>query len=104
MIGALRHKIELLTKTRVADDGGGAAILWLPGPEIWAQVQRLSSTQDFAGDRANRLRRLAVTIRYRADIVLSQQLRFDGDAYEVVSIEDDEPGKRLTLVCEEALS
>jgi SPP1 family predicted phage head-tail adaptor len=102
MIGALRHKIELLTAVRAADDGGGAGIIWAPGAEMWARVERLSSTQDFAGDRTARLKRIAATIRYQTNIALSQRLRFDGDVFEVVSIEDDEPGRRLTLVCEEA--
>jgi len=62
------------------------------------------STQDFAGDRSNRLKRIAATIRYRTDVILGQQLRFDNDNYEVVSVEDDEIGRRLTLVCEEAPS
>jgi len=94
----------MLTLTRIDDDGGGAGIVWLPGPEIWARVEKLSSTQDFAGDRSNRLKRIAATIRYRTDIILGQQLRFDNDTYEVVSVEDDEIGRRLTLVCEEAPS
>ncbi len=105
MIGALRHKIELLTLSRVDDDGGGAAIVWLPGPELWARVERLTSTRDITGDRTHRLKRIAATIRYRTDIVLGQQLRFEGVAYEVVSIEsEDGRDRRLTLICEEALS
>lgn len=101
MIGALRHKIELLTPARVNDAGGGASIVWLPGPEIWARIERLTSTQDFAGDRTNRLKRIAATIRHRTDIVLGQQIRLDVDQFEVVSIEDDGTARRMTLICEE---
>lgn len=105
MIGALRHRVELLTPSRIDDDAGGAAIVWLPGPEIWAAVERLTSTRDFAGDRENRLQRIAATVRFRTDIVLGQRLVFENDQYEVVSIEnDDERGRRLTLVCEEVKS
>lgn len=104
MIGGLRHRIELMTLSRVDDDAGGAATLWLPGPELWAQVERLTSTRDVAGDRTNRLKRIAATIRYRTDIVLGQRIRFENDAYEVVSVESgDERDRRLTLVCEEVV-
>ena len=105
MIGALRHKIELLTLSRIADDGGGATVAWLPGPDLWARVERLTSTRDIAGDRTQRLKRIEATIRYRTDVVLGQQIRFEGDPYEVVSIEsNDDRDRRLTLICEEVMS
>lgn len=105
MIGALRHKIELLTASRIEDEAGGASLVWAPGPDLWARVERLTSTRDFAGDRENRLKRIAVTIRFRSDVTLGQRLRFDSETYETVSMESDDAGeKRLTLVCEEVLS
>lgn len=105
MIGALRHKVALLTASRVDDEAGGASLAWSDGPDLWARVERLSSTRDFAGDRENRLKRIAVTIRFRSDIALGQRLRFENEVFETVSIETDDAGeKHLTLVCEEVLS
>ncbi len=105
MIGALRNRIELLTFTRFDDDAGGGAVVWLPGPEIWAEVTRLTAARDVAGDRTRRLKRIAAVIRHRSDIVLGQQVKFDGDNYEVVSIESDDPrARRITLVCEQVLT
>ena len=105
MIGALRHKIEMLTPSRIDDEAGGASVVWLPGPELWARVERLTSTRDFTGDRSNRLKRISAEIRFRNDIMLGQQLTFDNDNYEVVSIEsEDDRTRRLTLICEEVLS
>lgn len=104
MIGALRHKIELLTATRVDDEAGGASISWSAGPELWARIERLTSTRDLTGDRDNRLRRIAVSLRYRTDLALGQRVMFDGAQYETVSIEsEDDRDRRLTLICEEAL-
>ena len=104
MIGALRHKIELLTLARVDDEAGGASLAWNAGAELWADVERLSSTRDFTGDRDNRLKRIAATIRFRADIALGQRLIFAGETYETVSIEsEDGREKRLTLICEEVV-
>ncbi|WP_375203643.1 head-tail adaptor protein [Hyphococcus sp.] len=105
MIGALRHKVILLDVSRTDDEAGGASLSWAPGPEVWASVERLSSTRDFTGDRENRLKRIAVMIRYSADVALGQRLTFEGETFETVSIEsDDGRDRRLTLICEEVLS
>lgn len=104
MIGALKHKVELQTPQRIFDNGGGSEVTWVAGPSFWARIERLTSSRDFSGDRSNRLQRIAAVIRYRSDISLGDRLRFDGAAYEIVSMEDDGEGKRRTLVCEEVLS
>ena len=105
MIGALRNRIELLTFTRFDDDAGGGDVVWLPGPEIWAQVVRLTASRDVAGDRTRRLKRIAATIRQRSDVALGQQVKFDDENYEVVSIEsDDARARRITLICEQVLT
>ncbi len=104
MIGDLRHKIELQTPSRTEDEAGGASIDWISGGELWAAVERLTSTRDFAGDRDNRLKRIAVTVRAGA-FDLGGRLVFSGETYEIVSIEsDDARDKRLTLICEEVLT
>lgn len=103
MIGSMNRKIEFLTPSRSDDEGGGASLSWLPGPELWAKIERLTSTRDVTGDRNNRLRRIAATVRFRADIPLGQRVRFDGVEFEVVSIESEDD-RRLTLICEEVLS
>ena len=105
MIGALRHKVVLLTQTRTEDEAGGAGLAWTPGPELWADVERLASTRDYAGDKQNRLKRIAATVRFRSDIALGSRLNFAGETYETVSIESDNGReRRLTLICEEVLS
>ncbi len=104
MIGSLRQKIELLTSIRTPDNGGGAIIAWVTDAVHWASVERLTSTRDFVGDRSNRLKRLAATIRHDDSITLGQRIRFENEDYEVVSIESgDDRGRRLVLICEEAV-
>jgi len=105
MIGAFRHKVILLTEVLVADAGGGASSIWSESGRIWAQIERLASTQDFLGERRRRLKRIAATIRNRADIATGARLMVDGDRFEITSIEDgDDRGRRLVLICEEVAS
>lgn len=109
MSGELRNRVEFLTPLRTDDEAGGAAVAWNVGADCWAEVERLASTRDFAGDRDNRLRRIAVTMRFTQEAVFGARLRFQGADYEIVSIEsaDGRLGgrdRRLTLICEEVLS
>ncbi len=101
MIGGMRHKATLLLPRRDPDDAGGAARGWTEGPAVWAGIERLGATRDYSGERVNKLRRIEALIRYRSDIDLTMGLRADGVDYEIVSIEGDGEGKRLTLICEE---
>ena len=101
MIGALRHKITVLTPSRIADSGGGAGLIWSPGASLWARVIRLSTIQDFVGDRRRRLKRIAATIRLRDDIEPGMRVLYESDLYEITSVESgDDRERRLTLICE----
>ena len=104
MTGLLRKRIEILKSTRVPDEAGGASRVWSPVEAVWAGLERLASTRDLTG-AGGRLRRLAVTIRWRNSIALGQRARIDGENFEIVSIEsDDEKERRMTLICEETPS
>ncbi|MCB2114438.1 MAG: head-tail adaptor protein [Parvularculaceae bacterium] len=102
MIGVLRYQIELLTRSRAPDSGGGASVAYAPGARIWAAVDRLGSVNAPAGERMRRLRRVRALVRNRADVAPGARFRFDGADYEVVAIEsDDEKGRRVFLIGEE---
>ena len=105
MIGALRHQVELLQGTRTQDGGGGAALVWTVSATLWADVERLSSTPDFAGDRNVRLARREAVVRRRSDLAIGGRLRFQGVDYQITSIEDaDTRGTKIALICEEVLT
>jgi head-tail adaptor len=102
MISLLRKRIEILSPTRNADEAGGASLAWSVAETMWAGLERLPSIRDGAG--TGRLRRIAVTIRYR-NVAIGQRVRHDAVDYEIVSIETrGDREKTLTLFCEEARS
>ncbi|MCA8889001.1 MAG: head-tail adaptor protein [Parvularculaceae bacterium] len=103
MIGAFRYQIEILAETRMADEAGGASRAFAPTAQVWAAVELLPSVAAIGDDRARRLRRLSALVRSRMDWAIGGRIRFDGADYEIVSIEsDDERGRRVFLICEEA--
>ena len=108
MIGSLRHRIELLVRSRLADEAGGGAVIFTPVETVWAGLERLPSARDPGGDRDRRLRRLSATIRMRSDVAPGGRIRFEGVPYDIVSVEPAParagPERYVALICEEALS
>ena len=103
MIGGLKHQIDLLTRTRVADAGGGAAVGYSTQARVFAAVTQLPAIVAQSGARQTRVERIEARIRRRHAVSLGQRLAWRGKTYEIVSIEDDGAGERyVTLIAEEA--
>lgn len=105
MIGGFRYQIELLARSAAPDEAGGVAALYAPTISVWAAVDLLPTIGVVSGDRGRRVRRVKAMVRNRSDFEIGGRIRFDGVDYEITSIEsDDERGRRVFLIGEEALS
>lgn len=103
MIAGFRYQIELLARNAVADEAGGFSVAYAPVTAIWAGVDELPAVSVGDGGRTRKARRIKALIRSRNDTPIGARIRFDGVDYDVVSIEsDDERGRRVFLICEEA--
>ncbi len=104
MIAALRYEIDLLARNEASDGAGGASIAWTVARTLWAAVEDLPAIGAIIGDKGVRIRRIKALVRARADFTLGARVRFDGDDFEIVSIEsDDERGRRIFLIGEEVV-
>lgn len=104
MIAGFRRRIEVLAETLIPDSGGGAAREFAVVATPWAAVETISTIGPVIGGRARRLRRLKILIRSRPDLAVGGRIRFEGADYDIVSIEsDDDRGRRVFLLCEEAV-
>ena len=102
MIGGLKHQIELLTATKIADAAGGFAVSYQAAARVWAAVTQLPAIVAQSGGRQTRLERIEARIRRRHAVSLGQRLQWRGKLFEIVSIEDDGAGERyVTLIAEE---
>ena len=102
MIGGFRYQIDLLARSEAPDDAGGVAASYAPAASVWAAVDILPAVPAPAGARTMRLKRIKALVRSRADFVIGARVRFQGDDYEIVSIEsDDARGRRVFLIGEE---
>lgn len=101
MIGGLKHQIDLLTATRIADAGGGVTVSYAPAARVWAAVTQLSAIVAQSGGRQTRVERIEARIRRRHAVSLGQRLDWRGKTYEIVSIEDEAADERYVLLIAE---
>lgn len=103
MIGGLKHQIDLLAPSRLADAGGGSIVGYGPPARVWAAVTQLASIVALAGGRQTRVERIEARIRRRHAVAIGWRLAWGAKLFDIVSIEDDGPGERyITLIGEEA--
>jgi head-tail adaptor len=102
VIGGLKHQIELLTQTKVADAGGGAAVSYATAARVFAAVTQLPAIVAQSGGRQTRVERVEARIRRRHAVSLGQRFLWKAKTFEIVSIEDEGAGERyVTLIGEE---
>jgi SPP1 family predicted phage head-tail adaptor len=72
-----------------------AAQTWTNGDEVWASIKRTGANEQ-SDSNDNTVQRAVVKIRHRTDMTPKMRLTYDGDTYEIESI-DDKSGKKEYL-------
>ncbi|GIK50814.1 MAG: head-tail adaptor protein [Hyphomonadaceae bacterium] len=97
-IGALRARIMLQAPARVADEIGGAAILWTDRGEAWARIEALRADERAAFDGVSASASLRVVINRRADVRAGWRAVWGERVLRIAGVVDD-GAPRITLVC-----
>ncbi len=99
-IGALRARVTLEEPVRVADEIGGAAILWTSRGDAWAAIRARGSGEGAAFDTAASTASYDVTIYRRSDVRGGWRVVWGGRRLRVAGV-SDEGGPRILLRCKE---
>lgn len=99
-IGALRARVKLQSPTRIADEIGGAAILWADEGDVWAEVDAAAASQSAAFDATPSVVSYRVTINRRDDVRPGWRIAWRARQLRIVGVRDD-GAPRLQLICEE---
>lgn len=101
----LRHKVLIQRLNKTADEAGGWEKSWSSIGSTWAYMRASGGGERFFGDRLNMEIRYTATIRYRADLLPSDRIIFEGKPYQIRSIIDLEFKKKwLELSLEEGVA
>ncbi len=99
-IGAARARVTLEEPVRIADEIGGAAILWTARGEVWATIEARGAGEAVAFDTALSTASYAVTIHRRDDVRAGWRVAWGERRLRIVGV-SDEGAPRIVLRCEE---
>ena len=102
-IGAARARVTLEAPTRVADEIGGAAILWVSQGDVWADIEARGANEAPAHHGLASTASFRVTIHRRDDLRAGWRLVWGERRLRIVGVIDD-GGARISLNCEEERS
>jgi head-tail adaptor len=99
-IGAARARVTLQEPVRVADEIGGAAILWTPRGDVWAQIEARGAGEGAAFDTSASVAGYGVTINRRDDVRAGWRLLWAERRLRITGV-GDQGAPRIVLRCEE---
>lgn len=99
-IGALRARIKLQRPTRIADEIGGAAVLWSDEGDVWSEIAAAEASSTAAYDGAAAVTALRVTINRRSDVRGGWRAIWGVRTLRIIAVRDD-GARRIDLICEE---
>ena len=94
--GELRNKVQLeaLTHSGASSNGDFASEqTWGLVAEIWASINKASGNEE-SDSRDTTTQKAVVKIRYRSDVNTRMRITYDGDIYDIESIEDKNSRKK----------
>jgi len=99
-IGAMRARIMLQSPQRVADEIGGAAILWSDEAEVWARIEAMSASERAAFDGMSASASFRLAINRRDDVRAGWRIVWGERVLQIGGVIDD-GAARIALMCAE---
>lgn len=100
--GRLDQRVEVQQCVKTRQDDGSYATTWTKRADAWAQIEPLGGREDVTADAVRSVTDYRVTIRYIADLALTDRITWNGrELYITSAVMPD--GKRIAweLMCTE---
>lgn len=86
-IGRLDKRIKHQIRTVTTDDWNHENITWSTRATIWASVNFRSGRETQSADQRVNVDRVFFSIRYKSDVSVLDRIEYDGQYYDIESIE-----------------
>lgn len=87
-IGDLRHRITLQKYISTIDEEGFTTQTWQDVATVWAAVENLYGREYWEAATIQAENTVKFTIRYRKDLSSDMRIKFQGQHYEIISIDN----------------
>ncbi len=102
IVGMLRHRVTLEEPVRVADEIGGAAILWTARGDVWAQIRPRRADEYAQYDASFSRGDHVVFLRRRDDVRHPWRIVWGARQFRVVGrVDVGDEAALIALFCEE---
>jgi len=98
-VGTLNRRVRIETYTTSVDSYGEPIKTWIALDHVWADIQPLRNSEQFAAQQVNRLVSLRMTVHYRTDVTEQMRILYDGDYYDIQGIRELGYREGLELLC-----
>jgi SPP1 family predicted phage head-tail adaptor len=91
--GKLNREIEIQEATLTGDGMGGKTKAWANLADVWAEVIYVRGHESVEADRKTPTESILIRIHFRSDITNAHRILFNGNRYDIRSVQDRD-GKR----------
>ena len=96
--GRLRNNVTIQAKTITTDSYGGSVETWADVADVAASLEPLAGRELASAQTVNAETTTRIRMRYRAGVVSSNRITFDGKFYNIQSIVDTDMRHRELIV------
>ena len=97
--GQLDQRVTLQSRSTVQDAHGQDTITWVDVATVWAQVQAPRGREFFAAAQVQQEQSLKVRIRYRADVLTTWRLVWQGRHHDITGAIPVGRNDMLEIMC-----
>lgn len=96
--GELRHRITIRRETNTPDGKGGYDRSWSTLATVFAKVVSLNGREAVIGQTLQGISTFEITVRYRTDLQVSDQIEWSGRELNIHAAEDKLGTRQWTVI------
>lgn len=98
MVGKMRHRITIESKSRSGDGYGGASVTWSTHATVWGEIKPASAAEQAFADRLENKITHKIKIRELSTVTAAMRIKYDGRTFKIKGVRSKEERGRWTEI------